>query len=93
MSKYYYIGCHVLWREVCHFISISENYYDIKFFDWGLHCYPDDLRKSLQNEIDSVTKDYDAILIGYGLCSNGISGIKTKKINWLLCGGMIVSLI
>jgi hypothetical protein len=79
MSKYYYIGCHVMWREVCHYISVSKNYYDIKFFDWGLHCYPDDLRTSLQDAIDSVTRDYDAILIGYGLCSNGISGIRSNK--------------
>jgi len=79
MSKYYYIGCHVLWREVCHYISISENYFDVKFFDWGLHCSPDVLRKTLQDEIDSITKDYDAVLVGYGLCSNGISGIKSNK--------------
>lgn len=79
MSKYYYIGCHVLWREVCHYISISENYFDVKFFDWGLHCSPEVLRKTLQDEIDSITKDYDAILVGYGLCSNGISGIKSGK--------------
>src|ERR1035437_10220917 len=79
MSKYYYIGCHVLWREVCHYISISKNYFDVKFFDWGLHCSPEVLRKTLQDEIDSITKDYDAVLVGYGLCSNGISGIKSNK--------------
>lgn len=79
MSRYYYIGCHVLWREVCHYVSFSENYFDLKFLDWGLHTTPDLLRTTLQNEIDSVTKDYDAILVGYGLCSNGIAGIKTIK--------------
>ena len=79
MSKYYYIGCHVLWREVCYYISQSKNYFDVKFFDWGLHCSPEILRETLQKEIDSVTKDYDAILVGYGLCSNGIAGIKTNK--------------
>lgn len=79
MSKFYYIGCHVLWREVCHYISISENYFDLKFLEWGLHCSPDVLRETLQKEIDSVTKEYDAILVGYGLCSNGIAGIKSGK--------------
>jgi hypothetical protein len=69
----------VLSREVCHYISISSNFFDLKFFDFGLHCTPDELRKSLQSEIDSVTKDYDAILVGYGLCSNGIAGIKANK--------------
>jgi len=79
MSRYYYIGCHVLSREVCHYISISSNFFDLKFLDFGLHCTPDELRKSLQSEIDSITKDYDAVLVGYGLCSNGIAGIKANK--------------
>lgn len=79
MAKYCYIGCHVLWREVCHFISLSRNQFDIKLLDWGLHIYPDDLRISLQNAIDNNDKDYDAILIGYGLCSNGVAGIKATK--------------
>jgi hypothetical protein len=79
MSKYCYIGCHVLWREVCHFISTSKNYYDIQLLDFGLHSNPDDLRKSVQNAIDRINKNYDAILLGYGLCSNGVVGIEAKK--------------
>lgn len=79
MSKYCYIGCHVLWREVCHFISSSINYYDVQFLDWGLHQNPEELRKTVQNAIDGINKDYDAILLGYGLCSNGIAGIKANR--------------
>ena len=74
MSYYCYIGCHVLWREVFHLASLSENRFDIKLQEWGLHCRPDDLRSTLQAAIDAAGAGYDAILIGYGLCSNGVAG-------------------
>jgi len=80
VSNFCYIGCHVLWREVSHFASLSEHRFDIRFQEWGLHCRPDDLRSTLQAAIDEAdTGCYDAILIGYGLCSNGIAGIRAGK--------------
>lgn len=79
-KRFYVVSCHVLWREVCHFTSLSENIFNIRFLKQGLHCTPDLLRKELQEAIDAVDNDgYDAILIGYGLCSNGIVGITAKK--------------
>lgn len=77
MSNYCYIGCHVLWREVCHFASLSEHRFDLRFQEWGLHCRPDDLRSTLQAAVDEADRGgFDAILIGYGLCSNGAAGIR-----------------
>jgi hypothetical protein len=40
------------------------------FLPQGLHDTPDLLRKELQQSIDSVGEDYDAILLGYGLWGN-----------------------
>jgi hypothetical protein len=68
----------VLWREVCSLASASEHRFDLKFQEWGLHCRPDDLRATLQAAIDSAGQGCDAILIGYGLCSNGVAGIKAR---------------
>ena len=78
MEKYYIIGCHVLWRELCHFASISRNVFDLRFMKQGLHNYPDTLRKELQKAIDEVDDGYSAVLIGYGLCSNGLVGITAR---------------
>ena len=79
-KKYCIISCHVIWREICHFASLSENIFNFRFLKQGLHCTPDLLRKELQEAIDAVDDEgYDAILIGYGLCSNGIVGITAKK--------------
>jgi Protein of unknown function (DUF1638). len=83
------IACKVLQRELSFLSAKSENYIDISFLRQGFHNTPELLQKILQNEIDSIEekseihtcndKPFDAILIGYGLCSNGIAGISSKK--------------
>ena len=78
-GKYYIISCHVLWREICHYVSISKNIYNVQFLKQGLHNTPDQLRKELQQAIDAVDGEYEAILIGYGLCSKGTEGISARK--------------
>lgn len=95
------IACKALSRELSYLSSLSESNIDITFIRQGYHCAPDVLRRTLQQEIDSVEsgldphtnelggnsdrispynkEDFDAILIGYGLCSNGIVGLHSKK--------------
>lgn len=87
-KKYYVISCHMLWREFCHFASLSENIFNFRFLKQGLHNTPDLLRKELQEAIDTVDNDgYNAILIGYGLCSNGIVGITSRKTRLVVMKG------
>ena len=47
-------------------------------FDFGLHIYPDKLRETLQEAIDEVGDQYETILLGYGLCSQAMVGIKAN---------------
>lgn len=79
MEKYYVISCHVLWRELCYYAARSTNAFNFHFLKQGLHDEPDLLRKKLQEAIDSIDGDYSAILIGYGLCCNGIVGIIARE--------------
>jgi len=78
MKKFHIISCHVLWRELCYFASISRNTFTFHFLQQGLHNRPEVLRQQLQQAIDQVPEDYAAILVGYGLCSNGIVGVKAN---------------
>lgn len=87
MARYYIISCHVLWREFCHFASISENVFNFNFMKQGLHNTPDTLRSELQKSIDQVEDGYSAILIGYGLCSNGIQGIVARNTRLVIARG------
>ncbi len=92
MSSFKVICCHVLWRDVFHYASGSENIYDVTMIEQGLHNTPDMLRESVQAEIDKV-QEYierpknpgrpvsftpEAIILGYGLCSNGLNGIQAR---------------
>ena len=79
---YHVIACHVLWRELCYFASLSPHTHQFTFLKQGLHNTPDLLRQELQGAIDRADGRAEAILIGYGLCSNGLVGIRarTKKL-------------
>jgi hypothetical protein len=76
-KRYKLIACEIMFREVCYLLSQTENVVDVVFMQKGLH----DLGKEkmlglLQEELDKVEPDkYDAILLGYGLCNNGVWGL------------------
>jgi hypothetical protein len=48
---------------------------EITFLDYGLHAVPRKLKSALQEQIDSVAEP-SLIVLGYGLCGNGLHGIK-----------------
>jgi len=69
-------------REAYFCAARSENVVDIVLMPQGLHDEPDKLReevqKALNNTHDIQGRSYDASLLGYGLCSNGIVGLSSK---------------
>jgi hypothetical protein len=48
------------------------------FFDYGLHAVPKNLRQTIQNAIDSIEQP-SLILLGYGLCGNGLDKINAGR--------------
>lgn len=75
------ISCDVLFREVCLCVAHSKNTYDIEFLPKGLHDNPDVMRSEIQKRIDqNVGGKYDALVLGYALCSNGLTGICARDI-------------
>jgi hypothetical protein len=48
---------------------------EITFLDYGLHSVPRNLKTTLQAQIDTVS-DPSLVVLGYGLCGNGLHGIK-----------------
>jgi hypothetical protein len=72
------IACHLLWRELAAVMAQSNLKIMLIFFEQGLHDQPTRLQQKLQDQIDELDSQYDYILLGYGLCSNGIAGLKTK---------------
>jgi hypothetical protein len=76
------ISCEVLYREFCHAVARSPHQIDVEFLPKGLHdigCVG--MLQRLQDAIDRVdTTRYEAILLGYGLCNNGIAGLRAPAI-------------
>lgn len=76
------IACHVLWRELSYYAAMARHTYQFRYLKQGLHNTPELLRSSLQQAIDDAAaedENYKAILVGYGLCSNGIVGIEARR--------------
>jgi hypothetical protein len=71
------LACTVMESEIRQF---QKDRVKFKFLDYGLHRTPENMAKALQGEIDQASqKDCSGIILGYGLCSNGIAGICSKK--------------
>jgi hypothetical protein len=85
--KYFVISCHVLWRELCYYASLSRHVFQFHFLKQGLHSTPDILRRELQEAIDTVDSEFSAVLIGYGLCSNGLVGIEARDVKLVVMRG------
>jgi hypothetical protein len=76
------IVCKVLQKEAYFCAARSKNIVDVVLMKQGLHNEPDKLRDEVQKVLET-TEDmqghpYDASLLGYGLCSNGITGLSSK---------------
>lgn len=82
MMRLIILACEIMYREISYCVAQSRNIVDVKFLKKGLHDLgEEEMSKTLQGEIDQVPKDkYEAILLGYGLCSNGIRGLTTEEI-------------
>jgi len=79
--RFLLIACRVLWRELNYYSAQSPHDFSIAYLEQGLHNTPDRLRAALQEQIAAASgKPFDAILIGYGVCSNGIVGLRADSI-------------
>jgi hypothetical protein len=79
-TRYKLITCAVLYRECYACAARSNNFIDVQIVEQGLHDIgAEKMVPRLQAEIDKVdVEKYEAILLGYGLCNNGIVGLKSK---------------
>ena len=77
-----FIACKVMQREAYLCAARSKNVVDVVLMEQGLHDEPQRLRsevlKALDNTCDIQGRPYDASLLGYGLCSNGVAGLSAK---------------
>ncbi len=77
-----FIVCKVMQREAYLCAARSKNLIDVVLMEQGLHDEPYRLRRQVQKALETTHdvqgRPYDASLLGYGLCSNGIAGLTSK---------------
>jgi len=81
------IACNVMWRELCYYASQSPNKFEFHYLPWGLHRDPRQLHAEVQKAVDATSDAFDAILLGYGLCSKGVEGITAPKTRLVITKG------
>ncbi|MDF7825710.1 DUF1638 domain-containing protein [Pontiellaceae bacterium B12227] len=80
------ISCEIFFREMEFLLKETPHQIDVEFMQKGLHDIPtEEMLKRLQEQVDTASKqNYDAILLGYGLCNNGLDGLTARNIQLVL---------
>ena len=80
------IACEILYRELCAAVSRSINEVDIEFLPKGLHDIGQSgMSARLAEALAAVDESrYEAVLFGYGLCSNGLVGLTARNVPLVL---------
>ena len=75
------IGCEVLFRELCDACAHAPHQVDVEFLPKGLHDLGGrPMAAKLQEAVDRTPEGiYQAILLGYGLCGNGLDGLTARR--------------
>lgn len=70
------VACKTVIEEMRPLLPSGVTY---EVLDFGLHITPEKLRELLQQTVDRMSDDVDVILLGYGLCSMAVVGLKAEK--------------
>lgn len=71
------IACQVL-QDLLTQLLPQELAHDVIFMDYGLHRVPSKMTGTLQETINAIA-DPSLIVLGYGLCGNGLRGIRAGQ--------------
>ncbi len=93
MKRLKLLACKALYRELSLITATCDNFVDVTYIKQILHDTPKLLNKALAEEIKKIDEDednhtyssmynkrpFDAIIFGYGLCSNAVIGLSSEK--------------
>ena len=76
------IACEIFYREFCAAVARSINQIDVEFLPKGLHDIGQaGMSARIGETLAAVDpSQYEAVLFGYGLCSNGLVGLAADRI-------------
>ena len=74
MNQPHIISCATVAEELRQ-LGVNED--GMTVLEFGLHVYPEELKTRLQETMDGIPGEGD-ILLGYGLCSYAVAGLKSE---------------
>jgi len=74
-AKQHLIACEVFRDE---FEAVSPPELPRTYLPQGLHRTPGKMPAAIQEALDNIGATADTIILGYGLCSNGVVGVKSQ---------------
>ena len=85
--KWKCLACEIIYREACLLAAKSPHRVDVAFLPKGLHDVDTpEMVRQVQAAVDAVDPDagYEAILLGYARCNDGLVGIRAGGIPLVL---------
>jgi hypothetical protein len=73
------IACRVMEPELNRVLAEGGEDVEILYLDQALHRTPNKLLGLLQEKIDRAAQTASRIVLGYGLCSNGVVGVTARR--------------
>jgi len=75
------MACSVFEREIALHAAGATHIVETRWFEMGLHDCPDQLRNTLQENLDilDARPDIEAIVLAYGLCGRGTVGLRPLR--------------
>jgi hypothetical protein len=71
------IACDMIKRELDKILKDSPEITDILYLEAALHVYPQRMKETIKERIDSMKGSVDAIFLGYGICQS-LKGIEAE---------------
>jgi hypothetical protein len=71
------VACSTIHDELTLAIKETDCRFPVLWIESGLHIKPDDLKKRLQKELDSIY-NVDQVILGFGYCGNSLLGLKSN---------------
>lgn len=76
------VSCEIFHREMCLAVSRTPNLVDVAFLPKGLHDIGHErMLQAVQAAVDATEPGkYEAVIMGYALCNNGLSGLVARDL-------------
>jgi hypothetical protein len=64
------VACETLKREIDVVIEGDPSITHVEYLEFGLHTWPEELKKAVVERINNLEGKVDAVLLGYGVCNS-----------------------